>query len=174
MVKRYYYKEERRQICFRKNTSSDPSCAFLGGNFKFSLGKESAKLHFPCYLVISRLPLQGQLQEGTATGRVSLYKVNPKVEKGRAGSDLLWNSSQPDGNSGLWLFLSWQILSATGKAAWSVTPDAYWQKAKGTLKSIPRTAEHQLSPVIKRQMTARGYNDTDRTLFSLCYCPGLR
>lgn len=143
---------------------------FLGVTFsKFSLGKESARPHFPHYLVISRLPLQGQLQEGSAVQRVSFYKVNRKVEKSRAGSDLLWNSLQPGGNSGLWLLLSWQILSARGKAAWSVAPGSYWQKAKGTLKSIPRTAEHQLSPVIKSQRTAGGYNDTDRILFSLCY-----
>lgn len=82
----------------------------------------------------------------------------------RPGSDLLWNSSQPGGNSGLWLFLSWQTLSARGKAAWSVTPYSYWQKAKGTLKSIPRTAEHQLLPGKKSQRTACGYSDTERTL----------
>lgn len=136
--------------------------------FKFALEKESAWPHFPHYLVISRLPFQGQLQEGSATGRVSFYEVNPKVEKSRTG-DLLWNSSQPSGNSGLWLFLSWQILLARGKAAWSVAPDLYWQKAKGTLKSIPRTAEHQLSPVRKSQRTVHGYNDTERTLFTLRY-----
>lgn len=171
MVTRYYYKEERRQICFSKNTS-DPSCAFLGDNFKFTLEKESARPHLPHYLVISRLPLQGQLQEGSAFGRVSFCKVNPEAEKSRFGSDLLWNSSQPGGNSGLWLFLSWQILSARGKAAWSVTPDLYWQKAKGTLKSIPRIAKHQWSPVRKSQRTAHGYNDTEGTLLSLFYRQG--
>lgn len=52
------------QICFYKNTSSDPSCAFLGGNFKSALGKESARPHFPCYLVISGLPPPGTAAEG--------------------------------------------------------------------------------------------------------------
>ena len=135
--------------------------------FNFALGKESARPHFPRYLVISRLPLQGQLQEESAVGRGSFHKVNTKVENCRSGSDLLWNSSQPGGNSGLWLFLSWQILSARGKAAWSVAPGLYWQKAKGTLKSTPRTAEHQLWPAQRSQRTAHGYNGTDRILTSL-------